>query len=120
VTDLEELATDPWPHKKRRPGRPRQKQTHCKYGHELTPDTLFWQKARGRHGQWRCRICKNEASRISKRKIRGHNPIHGNLEREQLKEELVNLVLAATGGRINISRSWATAHIELIIKALKI
>jgi hypothetical protein len=44
------------------------RQTHCKNGHELTPEnTLTWHKKRGHRA---CRTCRNERIRKKKAAIR--------------------------------------------------
>jgi hypothetical protein len=46
------------------PRRPRLVATHCKYGHERTPETLIIYKQRGGKGLLRvCRICKDRRNK---------------------------------------------------------
>ena len=52
------------------PGRP--ERTHCKYGHELTPENSF---TRPDSGTLRCRTCHRQAGRNSERRAKERRPL---------------------------------------------
>lgn len=46
--------------------------THCSKGHEFTEGNTIWRKdARGDYTRRRCRICKNDYSRVRPTKTKG-------------------------------------------------